>query len=87
MLSRRLALRINGLSSSRHGQWKREAEQGCPVDELSQCARMHPGQLTPDEVGQMRHMVTAARTKAREARLAANRLRECHDCPVGHQAA
>ena len=28
------------------------------VDDLSQCPRMHPGQLTPDEVGQMRHMVT-----------------------------
>ena len=29
VLSRRHALRIIGLSSSRHGQWKREAEQGC----------------------------------------------------------
>ena len=59
VLSRRLALRIIGLRSSRHGQWKRESEQGCPVDDLSQCPRMHPGQLTPDEVGQMGHMVTA----------------------------
>ena len=51
----------------------------------------HAGR-TPDEVYferavELPDQLADARTKAREARLAANRLRECHDCPVGHQAA
>ena len=46
----------------------------------------------PDEVYferavELPDQLAAARTKARVARLAANRRRECHDCPVGHQAA
>jgi hypothetical protein len=50
----------------------------------------HAGR-TPDEVYferavELPDQLAAATAKAREARLAANRRRECHDCPVSHQA-
>ena len=41
------------------GLGRREPERGGPLDDLSECPPTHPGQLTPDEVGQMCHMVTA----------------------------
>jgi len=60
VLPRRSALRIVGLSHSRYGQWKREGEMDCPVEDLSHCPRTQPGQLTAEEVEKMHTMVTAA---------------------------
>ena len=59
VLPKRSALRIVGLSSSRYGQWNRRGELDCPLDDLSQCPRAQPGQLTPEEVREMREMATA----------------------------
>jgi putative transposase len=59
VLPKRIALRIIGLSSSRFGQWSRHEDLDCPLDDLSQCPRAQPGQLTPEEVREMREMATA----------------------------
>ena len=59
VLPRRTALRVIGLSQSRYGQWSRQEQLDCPLGDSSQCPRTQPGQLTAEEVGTMREMVTA----------------------------
>lgn len=56
-LALRTALRIIGLSSSRYHTWKRK--ENCELDDVSSCPRTFPHQLTTDEVGVVKAIVTS----------------------------
>jgi hypothetical protein len=53
------ALRLVRLSPARYHAWKR-ADQRYELDDRSSCPRSYPMQLTPDEVGTIKEMVTAS---------------------------
>ena len=53
----RTALRVLGLSKTRYHAWKREEE--CELDDASSCPQSHPHQLTAEERGVVKDMVTS----------------------------
>jgi len=58
VLGPRRILRIIGLSPSRLSAWRRAA-LACDLDDRSSCPRSSPHELTPDEVSEIRRMVTS----------------------------
>ena len=53
----RTVLRMIDLSHSRYHSWRRDED--CGLNDLSSCPRMSPQQLTPQEAGQIKEMVTS----------------------------
>lgn len=51
------SLRVLRLSPSRYHAWRREST--CELEDVDSCPRSRPRQLTRDEVGEIRRMVTA----------------------------
>jgi putative transposase len=58
VLGLRRVLRIIGLSPSRLSAWRRAAA-ACDLDDRSACPRFSPHELTPEEVSEIRSMVTS----------------------------
>ena len=54
----RTSLRAIGISISRYQNWKR-LEQSCELDDRSSCPKLSPNQLTDNEVGVIKEMVTS----------------------------
>ncbi len=57
-LQMRVVLRVLHLSPRRYHSWK-NAEKECSLDDLTSCPRTVPHQLTPDEIGVVKEMVTS----------------------------
>ena len=52
-------LRILKLSSSRYHSWTRAIENGCPLDDMPACPKVHPNRLTENEIHIMHEMAIA----------------------------